>query len=68
MSIGPVQRRCVGVGRDTVRLREISKAPYVGPTVRGKPDVSITTCSPDVGPREESKPESESVLANFLIW
>lgn len=26
MSIGPVQRCCVGVGRDTVRLRKPSKA------------------------------------------
>lgn len=30
MSIGSVQRRCVGVRRDTVPLREASKAPYVG--------------------------------------
>lgn len=51
MSIGPVQRHCVGVRRDTVHLTEPSTAPYVGPAMHVEPDISITTCSPDVGPR-----------------
>lgn len=67
MSIGPVQRRCGGVRKDTVRLREPSKAPYVGPAMRSKPDISITTCSPDVGPWEEPQPGSDNALANFIM-
>lgn len=66
MSIRPVQQHCGGVRRDTVRLREPSKAPYVGPAMRSKPDISITSRSPDVGPREESKPGRDSVPANFI--
>lgn len=67
MSIRPVQRHCVGVRRDTVRLTEPSKAAYVGPAMHVEPDISITTGSPDVGTPDPGKSPSLEVTAFLLI-